>query len=155
GRDQRLLPGAPERARQGGRRSPGDARHPASGAAPGLTHPRFEEWEPMSRRLEGKVALITGAARGQGEAEARLVAAEGARVVLGDGRNELGEKVAASLGGAARYVQLDVAREDQWQRAVALAESAFGRLDVLVNNAGIVGDFCPTEHYTLESYQRT
>jgi 3alpha(or 20beta)-hydroxysteroid dehydrogenase len=109
----------------------------------------------MGERLAGKVALITGAARGQGEAEARLFVAEGARVLLGDVRDELGEKVAASLGEAARYVHLDVAHEDQWQRAVALAESAFGRLDVLVNNAGIVGDFCPTEACTLESYQHT
>jgi 3alpha(or 20beta)-hydroxysteroid dehydrogenase len=107
------------------------------------------------RRLEGKVALITGAARGQGEAEARLFVAEGARVVLGDVRDERGEKVAASLGEAARYVPLDVAREEQWQRAVALAESEFGRLDILVNNAGVVGEFCPIELCDLESYQRT
>jgi 3alpha(or 20beta)-hydroxysteroid dehydrogenase len=109
----------------------------------------------MGERLRGKVALITGAARGQGEAEARLFVAEGARVVLGDVRDELGEKVAASLGEAARYVHLDVAHEDQWQRAVSLAETHFGRLDVLVNNAGIVGEFCPTERSTLESYQHT
>ena len=109
----------------------------------------------MGERLKGKVALITGAARGQGEAEARLFVAEGARVVLGDVRDELGEKVAASLGEAARYVPLDVADEAQWRRAVALAEAEFGRLDILVNNAGIVGDFGPTELCSLESYQRT
>jgi 3alpha(or 20beta)-hydroxysteroid dehydrogenase len=109
----------------------------------------------MGTRLAGKVALITGAARGQGEAEARLFVAEGARVVLGDVRHELGEKVAASLGEAARYVPLDVAQEEAWRRAVALAEEAFGKLDVLVNNAGIVGDFAPTELCTLESYRRT
>jgi 3alpha(or 20beta)-hydroxysteroid dehydrogenase len=109
----------------------------------------------MGERLKGKVALITGAARGQGEAEARLFVAEGARVVLGDVRDELGEKVAASLGEAARYVPLDVAEEEQWRRAVALAEAEFGRLDILINNAGIVGEFCPTERSTLESYQRT
>ena len=72
--------------------------------------------------MRGKVALISGAARGQGEAEARLFVAEGARVVLGDVRHELGEKVAASLGEAARYVPLDVAKEDHWPRAVGLAE---------------------------------
>lgn len=109
----------------------------------------------MGERLRGKVALISGAARGQGEAEARLFVAEGARVVLGDVRHELGEKVAASLGEAARYVPLDVAKEDHWQRAVALAEAEFGRLDILVNNAGIVGDLGPADLCTLESYQRT
>jgi 3alpha(or 20beta)-hydroxysteroid dehydrogenase len=109
----------------------------------------------MGERLKGKVALITGAARGQGEAEARLFVAEGARVVLGDVRHELGEKVAASLGEAARYVPLDVAHEDQWQRAVALAEAEFGKLDILINNAGIVGEFGPAERCTLESYRHT
>jgi 3alpha(or 20beta)-hydroxysteroid dehydrogenase len=109
----------------------------------------------MAERLRGRVALITGAARGQGEAEARLFVAEGARVVLGDVRHELGEKVAASLGEAARYVPLDVADEEQWQRAVALAEAEFGKLDILVNNAGIVGEFCPVDRCTLESYQHT
>ena len=109
----------------------------------------------MAGRLEGKVALITGAARGQGEAEARRFVAEGARVVLGDVRHELGEKVAASLGETARYVPLDVAQEEQWQRAVALAETEFGRLDILINNAGIVGAYRPTELCTLESYQQT
>jgi 3alpha(or 20beta)-hydroxysteroid dehydrogenase len=109
----------------------------------------------MAERLKGKVALITGSARGQGEAEARLFVAEGARVVLGDVRDELGEKVAASLGEAARYLPLDVAREEQWQRAVALAESEFGKLDILINNAGIVGDLGPSELCSLESYQRT
>jgi len=109
----------------------------------------------MGERLKGKVALITGAARGQGEAEARLFVAEGARVVLGDVRDELGGKVAASLGEAARYAPLDVAHEEQWQRAVALAEAEFGKLDILVNNAGIVGDFGPTELCTLQSYQHT
>jgi len=109
----------------------------------------------MAGRLEDKVALSTGAARGQGEAEARLFVAEGARVVLGDVRDELGEKVAASLGGAARYLPLDVALKERWQRAVALAEAEFGKLDILINNAGIVGEFGPTERQTLESYQRT
>ena len=93
-------------------------------------------------RLDGKVALISGAARGQGEAEARLFAREGASVVLGDVRGELGEQVAreiAAAGGTAVFEPLDVRREGDWERAVALAEREFGGLDILVNNAGILG----------------
>jgi cyclopentanol dehydrogenase len=93
-------------------------------------------------RLDGKVALISGAARGQGAAEARLFAAEGASVVLGDIRAELGEQVVAEIaaaGGAALFTQLDVSREADWARAVALAESTYGKLDILVNNAAIIG----------------
>jgi cyclopentanol dehydrogenase len=93
-------------------------------------------------RLDGKVALISGAARGQGEAEARLFAAEGASVVLGDIRSELGEQVAseiAAAGGKAAFTPLDVSQEADWARAVVLAESTFGKLDILVNNAAIIG----------------
>jgi NAD(P)-dependent dehydrogenase (short-subunit alcohol dehydrogenase family) len=93
-------------------------------------------------RLAGRVALISGAARGQGAAEARLFAREGAAVVLGDVRHEQGEAVARQIeatGGRARYLPLDVTREQDWAAAVALAEREYGRLDVLVNNAGILG----------------
>jgi NAD(P)-dependent dehydrogenase (short-subunit alcohol dehydrogenase family) len=93
-------------------------------------------------RLDGKVALISGAARGQGEAEARMFAAEGASVVLGDIRGELGEQVAAEIaaaGGTALFTQLDVSQEADWTRAVELAESTYGKLDILVNNAAIIG----------------
>jgi 3alpha(or 20beta)-hydroxysteroid dehydrogenase len=89
-------------------------------------------------RLSGKVAIISGAARGQGAAEARLFAAEGARVVLGDVLDDEGAAVAAELGDAAVYTHLDVTDEEQWQAAVALAESRFGPVTVLVNNAGIL-----------------
>lgn len=96
----------------------------------------------MSGRLEGKVALITGAARGQGEAEARRFVAEGAKVLLTDVLDEQGEAVAAELGAAAAYRHLDVTSEDEWIAAVADAEARFGPLTVLVNNAGIL-DFAP------------
>jgi NAD(P)-dependent dehydrogenase (short-subunit alcohol dehydrogenase family) len=91
-------------------------------------------------RLDGKVALISGAARGQGQAEARLFAREGAKLLLGDVVDDEGEQVAREItaaGGVARYVHLDVARRADWEAAVALAESEWGGLHVLVNNAGI------------------
>ncbi|MEZ0051185.1 3alpha(or 20beta)-hydroxysteroid dehydrogenase [Mycobacterium sp. MAA66] len=87
--------------------------------------------------LTGKVAIITGAARGQGEAEARLFAALGARVVLTDVLVEDGERVAASIGAVARFQRHDVASETDWQATVELALSEFGRVDALVNNAAI------------------
>ena len=90
----------------------------------------------MAGRLEGKVALISGAAQGQGEAEARRFVAEGASVVIGDINDELGSAVAASLGDAARFAHLDVTDADQWAGAVSVAEEAFGPGTVLVNHAG-------------------
>jgi 3alpha(or 20beta)-hydroxysteroid dehydrogenase len=89
-------------------------------------------------RLDGKVALISGGARGQGASHGRQFVAEGARVVLGDVLDGEGKEVAAELGDAAIYTHLDVTREDDWQAAVALAIEHFGKLNVLVNNAGIV-----------------
>src|SRR5262245_20491441 len=89
-------------------------------------------------RLDGKVAIISGAARGQGEAEARLFVAEGARVVLGDVLDDLGAAVARPLGEAAVYWHLDVTRPADWAAIVDVAVRHFGRLDVLVNNAGIL-----------------
>ena len=91
-------------------------------------------------RLEGKVALITGAAQGQGEAEARLFAREGASVVVADVLAEMGEAVAAEIndsGGHALFVPLDVSCPEQWAAAVKKIDDAFGRLDILVNNAAI------------------
>ena len=91
-------------------------------------------------RMDGKVALISGGARGQGAAEARLFAREGAKVVIGDLLDVEGMRVAAEiaeLGGDAMYVHLDVTSEEDWQNAVAAAVSSYGKLDVLVNNAGI------------------
>ncbi|MFI6872110.1 SDR family oxidoreductase [Streptomyces sp. NPDC050400] len=87
--------------------------------------------------LAGKVALVTGAARGMGEAVARELVAGGARVVLGDVLVAEGEKAATGLGAAARFVRLDVTDAASWAAAVETAVSTFGRLDVLVNNAAI------------------
>jgi NAD(P)-dependent dehydrogenase (short-subunit alcohol dehydrogenase family) len=95
-------------------------------------------------RLAGKVALITGGASGMGASEAMLFAREGARVVVADVLEAEGRDVAASIekaGGQARFVRLDVTSEADWQAAVAAAVAAFGKLDVLVNNAGISGTF--------------
>ena len=89
--------------------------------------------------LEGKVAIITGAARGQGEAEARLFAAEGARVVLTDVLEDRGAAVAADIGAAARFIRQDVSLEADWDRVVAETLQAFGRIDILINNAAISG----------------
>ena len=91
-------------------------------------------------RLQGKVALITGAARGQGAEEARMFAKEGAMVVLADVTDQEGTAVAAEIaemGGDALYVHLDVTNEDEWDAAVQSAVASFGKLDILVNNAGI------------------
>ena len=91
-------------------------------------------------RLQGKVAFISGGARGMGACEGELFAAEGARVVLGDILEEEGRATEArirSAGGEALFVKLDVTSEDSWRGAIAFAVSSYGRLDVLVNNAGI------------------
>ncbi|HEU4370940.1 MAG TPA: glucose 1-dehydrogenase [Methylomirabilota bacterium] len=107
-------------------------------------------------RLAGKVALISGGARGMGAAEARLFAREGARVVLGDVLQAEGRAVesdVAAKGGDALFVPLDVTREADWERAVALTEQRFGKLDVLVNNAG-VGAAGRVEDTTVEAWDR-
>ena len=91
-------------------------------------------------RLAGKVALISGGARGMGAAEARLFAHEGASVVIGDILDAEGKTLADALtakGHAVVFTHLDVTQEGDWQRAVELAVTRFGKLDVLVNNAGI------------------
>lgn len=90
-----------------------------------------------TRILEGKVAIVTGAARGQGEAEARLFAEHGARVVLTDILTEQGQAVAADIGESACFVTHDVASEADWARVVETAVNTFGAVHILVNNAAI------------------
>lgn len=87
-------------------------------------------------KLDGRVVLVTGAARGQGEQEARLFRAEGAEVVVADVLDDQGEALAKEIG--AHYVHLDVSREDDWSAAVAAAKGVYGRVDGLVNNAGVL-----------------
>ena len=88
-------------------------------------------------RLKGKVAIITGAASGQGAAEARLFAAEGAKVVIADINERDGRKLAEEIGTNALFVGLDVSDEDSWANAVSVTRKTFGMVNVLVNNAGI------------------
>ena len=94
-------------------------------------------------RLGGKVALISGGASGMGQSEAIIFAKEGAKVVVADVLEAEGRQVADGLGGAGRFVRLDVTSEAAWQEAMAATLSHFGKLDVLVNNAGISGTFDP------------
>lgn len=108
-------------------------------------------------RVEGKVAIITGAARGQGEAHTRLLAAEGSAVLMADVLDELGEKVANELrndGHDVHYIHLDVTSEDGWKDVIAEAENRWGKVDILLNNAGIVGSMKGAEEEDLGSWNR-
>ena len=105
-------------------------------------------------RLDGKVALITGGARGMGKSHVRHFVAEGARVVFGDVLDDRGLAVAAGLGEeSCRYLHHDVTSEEDWAAAVTLVLDAFGRLDVLVNNAGIL-QFAPIADMALADFRR-
>src|SRR5229473_8535656 len=88
-------------------------------------------------RLDGKVALLSGAARGIGAETAKLMIEAGAKVAIGDVLDERGRETARSLGEAALYHHLDVTREDDWTAAIAATVARFGGLDILVNNAGL------------------
>jgi 3alpha(or 20beta)-hydroxysteroid dehydrogenase len=104
-------------------------------------------------RLDGKVALVTGGARGMGKAHARQFVAEGARVVIGDVLDDKGAYVAGKLGAdACRYVHHDVTSEDEWAAAVRATLDAFGRLDILVNNAGVLTNATIAE-MTLDEFR--
>lgn len=106
----------------------------------------------MAGRLEGKVAIITGGSRGQGEAEARLFVQEGAKVVIADVLDEPGEALANELGDAAVFQHTDVSSEDDWATVIAAAEE-LGPLSILVNNAAIL-TFSSIAETTLDEYMR-
>ena len=104
-------------------------------------------------RLDGKTALITGAAQGTGEVIARRFAEEGARVVLGDVQDERGQEVAEEIGASARFAHLDVSRKEDWTRTVAATEAAWGGVDVLVNNAAILL-LAPFDEISRDAFMR-
>ena len=104
-------------------------------------------------RVDDKVAIITGGAQGMGAADARMLVAEGAKVVIADILDEPGQALADELGDAARYVHLDVSDEEQWQAAVDAAVTEFGKVNVLVNNAGIV-QVAPLKSLDVDKWNR-
>jgi cyclopentanol dehydrogenase len=108
-------------------------------------------------RLEEKVALITGGARGMGATEAWLFAKEGAMVVMADVLEAEGNKVETEInqaGGQALFLRLDVTREEEWRKVVSATEKRFGKLDVVVNNAGIGGGVLELEDIEEELWDR-
>jgi 3alpha(or 20beta)-hydroxysteroid dehydrogenase len=102
--------------------------------------------------LEGKVAIVTGAAQGMGESHARQFVAEGAKVVLTDINEARGQEIAGELGENARFVKHDVSSMVDWRRVVEEAESAFGPISILVNNAGILGPLAGLDELDEDSY---
>ena len=109
------------------------------------------------KRVQGKVAIITGAARGMGEAHARLFAVEGAMVLMTDVLDEPGNKVAAELreaGHDVHYMRMDVTSEKDWTEAIAEAERRWGRVDIVLNNAGIVGSMKGAHEEDLDEWKK-
>lgn len=109
----------------------------------------------MTGRLAGRAAVITGAASGIGEGTARRFVEEGAQVVIADLQQDKGAALAAELGDAARYIFCDVTQEENVAAAVDLAVAEFGKLDIMVNNAGIVGAVGPIQDTTIEAWDKT
>ena len=112
--------------------------------------------QELMMRLQGKVALISGGARGQGAAEAKLFAKEGAKVVFGDILDDEGRKTEAEIqeiGGEALYIHLDVTKDEDWQNMVSETVNKFGKIDILVNNAGVVS-WGILEDTTTEEWDR-
>ncbi len=107
----------------------------------------------MTGKLEGRVAIITGGARGQGEAEARLFVQQGAKVVIADVLDDAGAETAASIGDSARFEHLDVTDEANWNSVVVAAEDAFGAVSILINNAGILA-FNPVQHTPADEFRK-
>jgi 3alpha(or 20beta)-hydroxysteroid dehydrogenase len=103
-------------------------------------------------RLQGKVALITGAARGMGEAHAERFVAEGARVILTDLREDTGSALARRLGENALFLRQDVTKAEDWAVVIQKGEAAFGPITVLVNNAGILGPVAKTGDISEADY---
>ncbi len=104
-------------------------------------------------RLSGKVAIITGASQGMGEAHAKLFVAEGAKVILTDVNEKDGQALADSLSGNAMFIKQDVRDAAGWKDVVAKGEAKFGTVNVLVNNAGIIGTLADTINLKQEDYQ--
>jgi 3alpha(or 20beta)-hydroxysteroid dehydrogenase len=112
-----------------------------------------QQEESMAGRLAGKVAVVSGGARGMGASHVHALVREGAKVVFGDILDTEGEAVAKEVGDAARYVHLDVTQADDWQRVVGAAVDEFGGVDILVNNAGII-NVGLIEDYELSEWHR-
>src|SRR5579863_5655699 len=108
--------------------------------------------EQTKKRLDGKVALITGAAQGMGESHARRFVAEGAKVIVADINEKTGKAVADSLGENGLFLQHDVTKWASWSNVISLGEEAFGTINVLVNNAGVLGPIAKTGDLTETDY---
>lgn len=104
-------------------------------------------------RLDGKVVLVTGGARGIGAAIARAAVSEGAKVVIGDVSDRDGRALATAVGASAKYVHLDVTKPEDWEAAIAGAVKTYGALNVLVNNAGIA-NYGPIDQYSRADWDR-